>query len=338
MLPKARTRGTDNGTSAWPRGFRPPSFGAASRLGQGHPSMSSEVIEIRIDPEVFQQTLEKKLADLPPLPAVVSRIMAMVNDPRASAEDLNRLISLDQGLASKMLRIVNSAYYGFPKRIGTLTHAVVILGFNTVRNLVLGVSAFGLLPSKASKRGLDRTRFWEHSVATAVAAAIIAKRSQPRNRTLSEQAFIGGLLHDFGEIFLDCYFPVQYALVQAHAIREGVPLIAAEQELLGLDHASIARRIAEIWNFPPALLVSVGGWLDPAEDDQHFESAATVHAADWLAWQCEMGSAEGLALPELSETVRNWLNLGETGLEEIEAELRSEFEKTEGLVLIARAA
>ena len=121
--------------------------------------MPPEIKSVRIDRNVFQQTLEKKLSDLPPLPAVVSKILQTVNDPNSSAEELNRLISMDQGLASKILRIVNSAYYGFPKRISTLTHAVVILGYNTVRNLVLGVSAFGQLNQKSMPYGLNRTAF-----------------------------------------------------------------------------------------------------------------------------------------------------------------------------------
>src|SRR5262249_2268269 len=149
----------------------------------------------------FQQTLEKKLADLPPLPVVVTRIMETINDPNTSAEDLHRLIALDQGLSSKILRIVNSAYYGFPKRISTITHAVVILGFNTVRNLVLGVSAFGMLSQKSSAAGLNRTKFWEHSVATAVGASVLAKKKRPKSRAVVEEAFLGGLLHDIGELF-----------------------------------------------------------------------------------------------------------------------------------------
>src|SRR5882757_599437 len=138
--------------------------------------MPPDVKSIRIDRAVFQQTLEKKLADLPPLPAVVTRIMQTVNSPDTSAEDLNKLISMDQGLSSKVLRIVNSSYYGFPKRISTITHAVVILGFNTVRNLVLGVSAFGMLPQKGMASGLNRAKFWEHSVATAVGASVITRK------------------------------------------------------------------------------------------------------------------------------------------------------------------
>ena len=145
--------------------------------------MQPEVKTIRIDRVDFQQTLEKKLADLPPLPAVVAKITTSLNDPAQGADELSRMVSMDQGLCSKILRIVNSAYYGFPKRISTITHAIMILGFNTVRNLVLGVSAFGMLPQKGLSAGLNRTKFWEHSIAVAVAASIVAKRDRPKRAT-----------------------------------------------------------------------------------------------------------------------------------------------------------
>src|SRR2546421_5156025 len=216
--------------------------------------MPPEVKTIRIDRAVFQQTLEKKLADLPPLPAVVTRIMQTINNPMTGADELSRLIALDQGLSSKILRIVNSAYYGFPKRISTVTHAVVILGFNTVRNLVLGVSAFGMLSQKASASGLNRRLFWEHSVATAVAASTLSKHKKPKTRTVVEEAFLAGLLHDIGELFLDCYFPVQYAVAIARAASEGMDVIEAEQSILGLNHVMIGQKIAEQWNFPASLV------------------------------------------------------------------------------------
>src|SRR5579871_495325 len=205
--------------------------------------MPPDVKSIRIDRAVFQQTLEKKLADLPPLPAVVTRIMETVNNPDTSAEDLNRLISMDQGLSSKVLRIVNSSYYGFPKRISTITHAVVILGFNTVRNLVLGVSAFGLLSQKSMPYGLNRAKFWEHSVAAAVGASILAKQRLPKVRNAPEEGFIGGMLHDIGALFLDSYFPVQYAVAMAFAAREQKSARDAEALVLGIDHILVGRRI-----------------------------------------------------------------------------------------------
>ena len=100
------------------------------------------VVETKLKQERLLRIIEDELQDLPPLPAVVMRVMQTINDPTTSASDLNRLISGDQALASKVLRLVNSSYYGFPRRISTITHAVVILGFNTVRNLTTSLGVF----------------------------------------------------------------------------------------------------------------------------------------------------------------------------------------------------
>lgn len=287
--------------------------------------MLPEVKTLRIDRETFQQTLEKRLADLPPLPAVVTRIMQTINDPNCSAEELNRLISLDQGLSSKILRIVNSAYYGFPKRISTITHAVVILGFNTVRNLVLGVSAFGMLSQKSSASMLDRTKFWQHSVATAIAASILAKKKTPKNRSLIEEAFLGGLLHDIGELFLDCYFPVQYAVTAAYAMREGLTLHDAEMAVLEIDHVSIGRRIAEHWNFPPSLTAAIGFYDAPDPESPYFQSAAIVQVADWATWQAGLGVPENIAGPTMRDEVEEWLEFTEEDFEWLHTELEAQF-------------
>ncbi|HZO87210.1 MAG TPA: HDOD domain-containing protein [Chthonomonadaceae bacterium] len=298
--------------------------------------MPPDVKSIRIDRAVFQQTLEKKLADLPPLPLVVTRIMETVNSPDTSAADLNRLIAMDQGLSSKVLRIVNSAYYGFPKRISTITHAVVILGFNTVRNLVLGVSAFGLLAQKSIPYGLNRTKFWEHSVATAVAGSILAKKRLTKMRTAPEEAFIGGLLHDIGTLFLDSYFPVQYAVAMAFAARETKTSWEAENMVLGIDHVTVGRRIAEHWNFPPHLTAMIAGHHEPTRQKEHFEMAAVIHVADWLAWQAGFIASEHTATNDLMPEVAEWLGFDEETLDWAKQELLTQFKACEDLLRIAR--
>jgi HD-like signal output (HDOD) protein len=300
--------------------------------------MPPDVKSIRIDRAVFQQTLEKKLADLPPLPAVVTRIMETVNDPETSAADLNKLIAMDQGLSSKVLRIVNSAYYGFPKRISTITHAVVILGFNTVRNLVLGVSAFGLLSQKSIPYGLNRARFWEHSVASAVAGSILAKKRLGKVRCAPEEAFIGGLLHDIGTLFLDSYFPVQYAVAMAFAAREGKSSWEAENMVLGIDHVTVGRRIAEYWNFPSHLVAMLSGHHDPAQMKENFEMAAIIHAADWLAWQCGYAASEHTHGHDLAPEVEEWLAFDEETMDWAKRELEMQVKACEDLLRIAREA
>lgn len=300
--------------------------------------MPPDVKSIRIDRAVFQQTLEKKLADLPPLPAVVTRIMETVNNPETSATDLNRLISMDQGLASKVLRIVNSAYYGFPKRISTITHAVVILGFNTVRNLVLGVSAFGLLSHKSMPYGLNRAKFWEHSIAAAVAGSVIAKKRLPKQRNAPEEAFIGGLLHDIGTLFLDSYFPVQYAVAMAFAAREQKSALEAEGLVLGIDHVSVGRRIAEYWNFPPHLVAMLGSHHNPSASKDYFDLTATIHAGDWLAWQCGYAPSEHTLGEPLDPEVETWLGFDEETLEWAKREVEQQFRGCEDLLRLAREA
>ena len=298
--------------------------------------MPPDVKSIRIDRAVFQQTLEKKLADLPPLPAIVTRIMETVNNPETSAEDLNKLISMDQGLSSKVLRIVNSSYYGFPKRISTITHAVVILGFNTVRNLVLGVSAFGLLGQKSMPYGLNRGKFWEHSVATAMASGILARKRLPKIRTAPDEVFIGGLLHDLGALFLDSYFPVQYAVGMAFAAREGKTSRDAENMVLGIDHVMVGRRIAEFWNFPPHLVAMLGSHHDPTRETENFELTALVHAGNWLAWECKYQASEHTVAHPLDPVVEEWLALDEETIEWAKQETVQQVKASEDLLRLAR--
>ena len=294
--------------------------------------MPPEVKTIRIDPVVFQQTLDKKLADLPPLPVVVTRIMQTINNPNTSADELNRLISLDQSLSSKILRIVNSSYYGFPKKISTITHAVVILGFNTVRNLVLGVSAFGMLAKKTSDTGLNRPQLWEHSVATAVAASVLAKKRNPRTRNVVEEAFIGGLLHDIGKLFLDCYFPVQYTVTMACAARDECTIIESEKHILEIDHALIGRRISEQWNFPAMLTAAIGAHHDAMTGTDHFEASAVIHAADWIAWNQGQGSYEHGAPPTLLPEVQKWLGFSEQDYAWINREWEQQYQAAHELL------
>ncbi len=300
--------------------------------------MPPEVKSIRIDRAVFKQTLEKKLADLPPLPAVVMRIMQTVNDPDTSAEDLNKLISMDQGLSSKVLRIVNSSYYGFPKRISTITHAVVILGFNTVRNLVLGVSAFGLLGQKSMPYGLNRGKFWEHSIATAVAGGVVGRKRLPKMRTAPDDAFVGGLLHDLGALFLDSYFPVQYAVSMAYAARERQTSREAENMVLGIDHAIVGRCIAEYWNFPPHLVAMMGSHHSPTRETENFDLTALVHIGNWLAWECGYAASEHTAQNPLDPSVEEWLSFDAETMEVVKQDVIVQVKACEDLLRLARDA
>ena len=157
------------------------------------------------DQTQLRQRVEK-LGQLPTLPHVVQRIVSMVDRPETSAEDLGRLIEKDQVLSAKVLRLANSPFYGFPARIASVSHAVVVLGLNVVKGLTLGATIFDLMKNA----GMDD--LWRHSLGVAMMAHILAVRAGHKS---SEEVFVAGLLHDLGKVVLYSKLPDLAATVKA---------------------------------------------------------------------------------------------------------------------------
>jgi len=264
------------------------------------------LIETKLKQERLLRIIEDELQDLPPLPAVIVRVMQTISDPTTSASDLNRLISADQALASKVLRLVNSSYYGFPRKIATITNAVVILGFNTVRNLTTSLGVFNAFDGQGQKTALDRDAFWAHSMATAVAAGVIARRKGIGAKSV-EEVFIGGLMHDIGKLFLDQYFPDQYAIAVKLAVAARISIWEAEKTALGVGHALVGKRIAEKWNLPHSLTAMITLHHQPVFAKEYFEITATIQAADHVARKLGLGNGGDPQVPPLAPEVEKWL-------------------------------
>lgn len=292
-------------------------------------------VETKLKQERLLRIIEDELQDLPPLPAVVMRVMQTINDPTTSAADLNRLISGDPALASKILRLVNSSYYGFPRRISTITHAVVILGFNTVRNLTTSLGVFNAFDPGGQKTAMDRDKFWAHSLGTAIAAGVVARRKNISAKAV-EEVFVGGLLHDIGKLFLDQYFPDQYAIALKLALAAKISIWDAEKTALGVGHALVGKRIAEKWNLPPSLTSMIMLHHQPAFSKEHFEITSVVQAADMVARKLNLGSGGDALVPALSPEVQQWLNLSAPTWEAIETETCQRFEGAKDFLLLAK--
>ena len=284
-------------------------------------------METKLKQERLLRIIEDELQDLPPLPAVIMRVMQTVNDPTTSASDLNRLISTDQALASKVLRLVNSSYYGFPRKIATITNAVVILGFNTVRNLTTSLGVFNAFDAQGQKTALDRDAFWAHSMAVAVAASAIARRKGIGTKSV-EEVFIGGLLHDIGKLFLDQYFPDQYAISMKLANAAKISIWEAEKTALGVGHALVGKRIAEKWNLPPSLTAMITLHHQPAYAKEYFEITATIQAADRVARRLALGSGGDPLVPNLAPEVEQWLAFNPAMWEAVETEACQKFDES----------
>ena len=291
----------------------------------------TSTIDTQIKQERLLQVILQELTDLPPLPAVVTRIMHSINDPTTSAHDLDRLISTDQMLSSQILRLVNSSYYGFPRRVSVVSHAIVILGFNAVRNLVTAVGVGNAFKSFAPT-ALAREQFWAHSVAVGVCAKTIAQRRKV-SQVQVEEVFMGGLLHDIGKLFLDQYFPDQYKVTLKFARANKISLISAEQTALGVRHVVVGKMVAEKWNFPPSLVAMIALHHHPSQAKDYFERVAAVHAANHIARKLALGDGGDSLIPPLDPQVAQWLNFTPSGWQSIETETLDKFEKAKDMVL-----
>ncbi len=199
-------------------------------------------------------TLADRVNDLQPLPEVATRVMQLAESTEFSAGDLAAVVSSDQALTAKLLRLANSAYYGFSRRIATVRDAVVLLGFREVRALAMAASVMDLFSTR--HRGpFNLDLFWGHSVAAALVAESLAKET---GYAAPEESYTAGILHDVGKLILNQYMPQEYAAVVEIALGQGLPIHQAEQRTLGFTHAAVGAKLAERWRFPPQLTAAVG--------------------------------------------------------------------------------
>jgi putative nucleotidyltransferase with HDIG domain len=190
--------------------------------------------------------LNHYIRQLPPFPATVNKVMEICRDVNTSPTDLTRVISLDPVLTGKVMQLVNSAYFGISREIISPFRAVVMLGMNTVKNLVLGATVMGAFGTRKNFRALNMDMFWKHSLGVGVIAKLIAQKRKT-DKKLLEGYFIAGLLHDIGKIPLNSKFSDEYLTIIGMPENEPQPLFISEKQILGIDHAYVGNLIAEKW-------------------------------------------------------------------------------------------
>ncbi len=215
---------------------------------------------------VQKSVIEKVLSEiehLPTLPHVVAKIISMAESDKGNAAALSK--ELDQSLAARVLMVANSAYYGgsAARRVNSVHHAIVIIGFDAVKEIILTTALFHTFKDSQEVKSLEP--LWQHSVECAVAARRLAWVFRYEGM---EEAYLAGLIHDIGKLVIQQYFPDQFSLIQK-GNQGGVDHLELEKEILGMTHAAIAGKIAEHWNFPESLVEAVAchhgeGWrLNP---------------------------------------------------------------------------
>ena len=245
-----------------------------------------------VDPSALKRVTEGMVA-LPTLPLVASRLIDAVARPDASSEVVARILSLDPSLTARTLRLANSDFYGFPRKVGTVDLAVVVLGPNIIRDLVLGASVFQTLGERdAGMEGL-----WNHSLACGVAARSLAERCGYR---LSGEAYAAGLLHDIGKVVLRQTDPERLQAVVAMVQEQGETMEAAEQGLFGSSHAEVGAWLAERWGLPADLVEAIACHHRPEAATRNRKLAALVHVANSLADRAGISWPTGVASRPLS--------------------------------------
>lgn len=268
------------------------------------------------------EDIARRVRDLPALPTVVTEVLRATKDPNSSITSLTETLARDQALMTKVLRLANSALFGFPRRIGSLSDAVVLLGFSTIRSLALAGSAFSVMDRALSGYGLDRGALWEQGMATAVASRFIARKTVP---ALAEEALVGGLIHDLGKIVLDVYVAAQYQEILNQVRRDQISFADAERQVLGFDHAEVGALVTEAWGLPEDLVASIRYYIRPSADPQHHELPCIVHLGYIAAVSAGVGlGIDGLAYA-LDEYALTRLGIGPELIEEALGELPEAF-------------
>lgn len=197
-------------------------------------------------PDIKDKVMQA-MRQLPPLPVAVQKLLAVMNDENSSADDVTRVLSSDQALAGKVLKLVNSSYYGMSGEVATITRAVVVLGFSGVRNVAMG---FGMVSAMKKLGGTSMAAFWDHALATGAGAQAMAEQLGETHDP--EEAFIAGLMHDIGHVVLASAAPDPWREAQRAAFA-GQQVTVVEKELLGMSHTAVGQRLMKFWQLPAPL-------------------------------------------------------------------------------------
>jgi putative nucleotidyltransferase with HDIG domain len=263
-----------------------------------------------------------RVEDLPTLPRTVLKITELVNDPKSSARDLARIITDDQVLAARLLKLVNSSFYGFPQRISTITGAIVLLGFDAIRNLLLTTSVFDLFPDRKRGSRIRLEQFWDHSLGCAVAAKILGNHLRYDK---VEELFVAGLLHDIGKIVEMIFLPEAFDEIADLVKKENILITAAEERILGYSHSEVGKLLSEKWNLPPKLTGVILHHHQPGEAGRFALETAIVHLADILCRSLNIGYGGDDKMPALDKTAWHILRIRSQSIEPLMDEISKEF-------------
>jgi HD-like signal output (HDOD) protein len=242
---------------------------------------------LEADPRTQVAEVLRKVTTIATLPQVTSQIIKTVEDPKSTAQQLHKIVSHDPALVTRILKVVNSAFYGLPGQVGSIERAIVILGLNGIKNIAVAASLGQLFRGANLCEGVSPRDLWTHCIAVAVAARDLARNMK---LNIADEAFLAGLIHDIGLLVSLQLYPEKLAEVCRTAQSSGTDFIQLERQIIGLDHQQLGMGLTEQWKFPRACQLVAGYHHSPQTlADQTRHLVAVVHVADTLCCQLKIG-------------------------------------------------
>lgn len=279
-------------------------------------------------------SIEKILSEvnnLPTLPTVYTTISEAIQDSRTSTESLAKIISTDQASSFKILKIVNSPFYGFRGKIDTISQAILYLGFNEVRNIIFALSVISAFSKDKSLKHFKPVDFWAHSIAVGIATRMIGVSLGEKN---IENYFLGGIFHDIGKLIFLEYAAADYAKALDIVERNNCRIKDAEVEIFGIDHARAGQLLADKWKLPQTIQNVVYYHHSGMVKTESNHLIAAVHVADIVARILELGHAGDNLIPEPNVNVWETLKLQNGFLPSLKRKLIEDFDHTVRLMLV----
>lgn len=264
-----------------------------------------------IDTRDIRASIEK-IDNIPTIPVVLQKLLRVIENPRVSMNEISDYILGDPILTSRVLKLVNSPIYGFPGRISSLNQALILMGLNVVRGILLGVSVFEIM--EKTILGL-----WKHSMGCAVAARIICRRVDARE---PEEIAVAALLHDIGKVVLNLKFPDEYSRAIVSTVKDDAFIFEAEEREFQINHSSAGAWIAAKWNFPRTLVEAIGYHHKPSLSAVVPLESSIVHVADILTRAVGFGFAGDAFVPEVDSFAWETLGLDKAALVQMVPELQ----------------
>jgi putative nucleotidyltransferase with HDIG domain len=249
----------------------------------------------------------KDTRSLPTIPGIINKLSSLAEDGRVSVEEMARVVASDQVLSAKVLKLVNSPFYGFSGRISTVSKALILLGVNVVKSLAISSSIFEIMEKNV-------VGLWEHSLGAAIAANIIAKQLDlPECEEISTAA----LLHDIGKVIIKIRLEKDYDNVMAVIKEKEIPMIDAERELLNIDHAEIGQFLGKSWLLPEKLIEPIACHHNVEKSNAQRAKTAVVHISDVLVKASGFGYSGDDFVPRIQPLAWEKLGLNEAMLKKI---------------------